>query len=128
MGWLKLKKNRISWEQNIIFLRNKKILYLCFRKHILRSYRFVAEVTFKYIEFIVYCFPDRLTTDPSSGCYIVVIRSMVSLKISANYFVRKARCKIRVFIIFISFFDKKSNFRNRIILHNQKQKMMLRNC
>ena len=46
MGWLKIKKNWISWERNIIFLRNKKNLNLSFRWQILRSYRFVAEVTF----------------------------------------------------------------------------------
>ena len=38
----------ISWERNRIFLRNKKkILNLCLRWHILRSYCFVVEVTFK---------------------------------------------------------------------------------
>ena len=36
----------ISWEWNI-FLWNKKILHLCFRWPILRSYCLVAEVTFK---------------------------------------------------------------------------------
>ena len=46
-GVVKNTKTWISWEQNIIFLRNKKILNLCLRWHILRSYRFVAEVTFK---------------------------------------------------------------------------------
>ena len=40
-------KTWISWEQNIIFLQNKNILNLCFRWHTLRSYHFVAEVTFK---------------------------------------------------------------------------------
>ena len=44
---VKNTKTWISWERNIIFLRNKKILNLCLRWHILRSYRFVAEVTFK---------------------------------------------------------------------------------
>ena len=39
----------ISWERNITFLQNKKILNLCPRWHILRSYRIVAEVTFKRI-------------------------------------------------------------------------------
>ena len=39
-------KTWISWERNIIFRRNKAILNLCFRWHILRIYRFVAEVTF----------------------------------------------------------------------------------
>ena len=46
-GMVKNTKTWISWEQNIIFLRNKKILNLCFWWHILRSYHFVAEVTFK---------------------------------------------------------------------------------
>ena len=36
----------ISWKWNITFLRNKKILNLCLRWHIFRSYCFVAEVTF----------------------------------------------------------------------------------
>ena len=45
-GMVKNAKAWISWERNIIFLRNKKILNLYFRWHILRSYRFVAEVTF----------------------------------------------------------------------------------
>ena len=46
-GMVKITKTGISWERNIIFLRNKKILSLCPRWQILRSYRFVAEVTFK---------------------------------------------------------------------------------
>ena len=44
---VKNTKTCISWEQNIIFLRNQKILNLCLRWHILRSYCFVAEVAFK---------------------------------------------------------------------------------
>ena len=44
---VKNTKTWISWEQNIIFLRNKKIPNLCFILHILRSYCLVAEVTFK---------------------------------------------------------------------------------
>ena len=46
-GMVKNTKIWISWERNIIFLRNKKILNLCFRWHILINYGFVAEVTFK---------------------------------------------------------------------------------
>ena len=46
-GMVKNTKTWISWERNIIFLQNKKILNLCFGWHILRSYHFVAEVTFK---------------------------------------------------------------------------------
>ena len=46
-GMAKNTKTWISWERNITFLRNKKILNLCLRWHILRSYRFAAEVNFK---------------------------------------------------------------------------------
>ena len=45
-GMVKNTKTWISWERNIIFLRNKKILNLCLRWHILRSYHFIAEVSF----------------------------------------------------------------------------------
>ena len=46
-GMAKTTKTWMSWELNITFPRNKKILNLCLRWHIFRSYRFVAEVTFK---------------------------------------------------------------------------------
>ena len=46
-GMVKNTKTRISSERNTIFVRNKKILNLCFRWRILRNYRFAAEVTFK---------------------------------------------------------------------------------
>ena len=46
-GMVKNTKTWILWEQNIIFLRNKKVLNLCLRWHNLRSYHFVLEVTFK---------------------------------------------------------------------------------
>ena len=49
---VKNTKTGISWERNVIFLRNKKILNLCLRWLILRSYRFVAEVTFKNGNFL----------------------------------------------------------------------------
>ena len=48
-GMAKNIKTSISWEQNTIFPRNEKILNLCLRWHILRSYHFVAEVTFKWV-------------------------------------------------------------------------------
>ena len=41
-------KTSISRERNITFPQNKKIFNLSLRWHILRSYRFVAEVTFKH--------------------------------------------------------------------------------
>ena len=43
---VKNTKPWISWKRNIIFYEIKKILNLCLRVHILRSYRFLAEVTF----------------------------------------------------------------------------------
>ena len=46
-GMVKNTKTWISWERNIIFLWNKKILNLCFRWLILRSYCFAAEVVGK---------------------------------------------------------------------------------
>ena len=46
MEWLKMQKlNNLRTEHNF----STKILNLCFRWHILRSYRFVVEVTFKKI-------------------------------------------------------------------------------
>ena len=47
MRWLKMQKTWITWKRNITFLQNKKILNLCLRWHILRSYHFVTEATFK---------------------------------------------------------------------------------
>ena len=48
-GMVKNTETWISLERNIIFLRNQKILNLCLTWHSLRSYGFVAEVTFKGI-------------------------------------------------------------------------------
>ena len=42
---VKNTKTWISWKRNIIFLRDKKILNLYLRWHILKSYRFLAGVT-----------------------------------------------------------------------------------
>ena len=46
-GIVKNIKTWISWERDITFLRDIKIFNLCVRWHILRSYRFVTEKTFK---------------------------------------------------------------------------------
>ena len=46
-GKVRYTKTWISWKRNIIFLRNKKFFNLCLRWHILRSYRFLVEVTFE---------------------------------------------------------------------------------
>ena len=45
-GVVRNSKTWVAWEWNTIFLLNK-ILNLCLRWHILRSYHYVAEVTFK---------------------------------------------------------------------------------
>ena len=45
-GIVKNAKTWISWERNITFLRNEKILKLCLIWHILKSYCFVGEWTF----------------------------------------------------------------------------------
>ena len=46
-GMVKNTKTWMSWEPNMTFLENRKILNLCLKWHILKSYCFVAEVTFK---------------------------------------------------------------------------------
>ena len=52
---VKNTKTWVPWEQNIVLLRNKKILSLCLQWHFLKSYCFVAEVTFKwFIKFSYY--------------------------------------------------------------------------
>ena len=48
-GMVKNTKTWISCKRNITFLRSKKILNLCLKWHIFRSYRFVVEVTFNRI-------------------------------------------------------------------------------
>ena len=58
-GMLKTTKTWISWVENITFLQNKKILSLCLRWHILRSYCFLVEVTFNY--FCISFFPSIIT-------------------------------------------------------------------
>ena len=46
-GMVRNTKTRISWERDIMFSRNKKILNLCHKWQVFRSYRFVVDVTFK---------------------------------------------------------------------------------
>ena len=49
MGWLKIRKLEFLENETQFFCKVKKILNLCLRWHILRSYCFVAEVTFNMI-------------------------------------------------------------------------------
>ena len=61
-GMVKNTKNWISWEQNITFLGNKKNCNLYLRWHILRSYHFVADVTFKLFQMVLGQLPPRKIT------------------------------------------------------------------
>ena len=65
---VKNTKTWISWEQNITFLQNKKIHNLCFRWHILRSYCYVTEETFKEVQY-------SCTAHHSSHLFIIAIGS-----------------------------------------------------
>ena len=47
-GMVKNTKTWICWKRNITFLINKKVLNLCLRWCILRSYHFLVEVTFNH--------------------------------------------------------------------------------
>ena len=51
---VKKAKTWISWERNITFPQNKKIVNLCSRWYILRSYHFVADITFNLHMSILY--------------------------------------------------------------------------
>ena len=67
-GMVENTKTWISWERNITFLQNKKILNLCLRWHILRSYCFVVEVTFKNILKIVLLLHENVSWNQLSFC------------------------------------------------------------
>ena len=75
-GMVKNTKTWISSERSIIFLRNKKILNLCLRRHILRSYYFAAEVTFKFPEFWS-CVQDPVSCFLCPGSCIMLLVSRI---------------------------------------------------
>ena len=52
-GMVKNRKTWISWERNIIFLQNKKVINLGFRWHILRSYRFGSGGNLLFVFFYI---------------------------------------------------------------------------
>ena len=95
-GMVKNTKTWISWERNIIFLRNKKILNLCFRWHVLRSYRFVAGVIFKLSVsgsfFLENNFLNLHTTIrvsfPSGGCVDEAVKNRTNFQ-GYKYFLQK---------------------------------------
>ena len=82
-GMVKNTKTWISWKWNITFLRNKKILNLCHRWHILRSFRFVGEATFKHVHFRNFGCQFRVAVKNGRYCWIflIVICSFIILKI-----------------------------------------------
>ena len=59
----------------MLFLRNKKNLNLCFRWHILRSYRFVAEVTFNDVRVIATCLDCMNNIDHKFAIFISSINT-----------------------------------------------------
>ena len=75
-------KTWISWERNITFLWNKKIIILCIRLHILRTYCFVVEVTltFSLMDWAIYLL-SRITTEVALFFYFCVflIKYIVSV-------------------------------------------------
>ena len=79
---VKNTKTWISWEWKITFLQNKKILNLGIRWYILRSYCFVAEVTFKISDFCN-TFLQMCGSREKLPCYCVWILSWIIL---LNYF------------------------------------------
>ena len=96
-GMVKNTKTWISWERNIIFLQNKKILNTCFRCHILRSYHFVAKVTFKWL--LKSKFVDNNSKSwPEKG-------SSLKIKVPIRFFVRihtvKGMCSLCVNLIYL---------------------------
>ena len=69
-GMVKNTKTWISWEQNITFLQNKKILNLCLTWHILRSFCFLAEVTYNTRSEIWRWFPKTIWFKNSDSCKV----------------------------------------------------------
>ena len=88
-------KTWISWERNIIIVRNKKILNLCFRCHILRSYHFVAEVTFKLLHFLWKTIPG-LKSKTVLNTHIITIILLPLLLWYVNTYVWNTRTYIFV--------------------------------
>ena len=84
---IKNTKTWISWEWDITFLWNKKILNLYLRWHILRSYCFVAEVTCKYMSLnLLHLQSDSGGSRPDISLVgLVMARSHIFVKNSMTY-------------------------------------------
>ena len=99
-GMVKNTKTWISWEWNIIFLRNEKILNLCLRWHILRSYHFVAEVTLKeksLFKRLVHSFSSNLV-----GALTVPLLLKMSLRKLESWFILWGFFLLRLLFISIN--------------------------
>ena len=92
-GMVKNTKTWISWEWNIIFLWNKKILNLCLRRHMNRSYPFVAEVTFKK-ETYETKFPYKLL--PPLFFFLIWIHSMQGWTVTTRHRVTRKKKHKRI--------------------------------
>ena len=95
LGMVKNTKTWISSERNIISLQNKNILNMYFRWHILRSYHFIAKVTFTWLlksKFV----DDNSKSWPEKG-------SSLKIKVPISFFVRihtaKGMCSLCVNLI-----------------------------
>ena len=117
-GIVKSTKTWISWERNIIFVQNKKILNLCFRWHIFRNYLFVAEVTFKW-SIIFKKFGRNLIYSGGLGSMYVFKNLVICSKVATSTSCRTTFILINKFIsikliMLFSSFDSKYTFGNGI--------------
>ena len=103
-GMVKNTKTWIPWEWNISFLWNKKMLNLCHKCHILISYHFVPEVTFKNNQTVVVSPLTKLTV------LVATLHKFSSLFSSLNtmlFTTRRRRTKAFVLFRFLKKKKKK---------------------
>ena len=74
-GMVKNTKTWISWGRNRIFLRNKKILNLCLKWDILRSYHFVAEVTLLVSSIFLFFYQMIAVQKICEKCFLFHLKS-----------------------------------------------------
>ena len=105
---VKNTKTWISLERNITFKRNKKILSLCIRWHILRSYRFLAEVTFN--EQAVYGYRSYFV-DVDCRCP----GNCHGAKVYVNYSLNRYIVDLQILLIFKQVLARKENILNYLV-------------
>ena len=94
MGWLKIQKLEYLENGTELFYETKKILNLYLRWHILRSYRFVAEVTFK------------VGLSPSKNFFVICsTESPLKMTKNAFYFILIALFVLKIFKFLSRLFD-----------------------